>query len=290
MESKVIKIGSRASKLAVIQSRMIMDRIKDIFPKVKLELVTLTTTGDKILDKTLDQIGGKGLFLKELDEALLDRRADICVHSLKDVPVEEDPELPIGAYFGGEYPGDVLVLPKGKTDINKDLAVGCSSSRRTLQFQKLYPDLTVKPIRGNVLTRLEKLDRGEFGGLILAEAGLVRLGLEDRISYRFSYDEIIPAAGQGIIAVQSRKGEFRELLSKLNEPEAQLRAKTERLLSQKLGGDCSSPIGCFAEFEKDEILLRGFYGSGEISKSESVKGSKKDAFTLAEILADKLKK
>lgn len=175
-----IRIGSRASRLAVVQSELVMAEIRKILPEADLELVTMKTTGDKILHKTLDKIGGKGLFLKELDAALLTGQVDICVHSLKDVPVTENPALPIGAYSVRELPADVLVFPKGTSHWNPALPVGCASARRKMQFQQLYPEAVIQPVRGNVLTRLEKLDSGEYGALILAEAGLKRLGLSDR--------------------------------------------------------------------------------------------------------------
>lgn len=290
MGNKIIRIGSRASRLAVIQSELVMAQIRKIAPDVTLELVTMTTTGDKILNKTLDQIGGKGLFLKELDSALQEHRVDLCVHSLKDVPAEEDPAMPIGAYSARETPWDVLVLPEGVTELNPSLPVGCASARRIVQFQKLHPELEVKPVRGNVLTRLEKLDSGEYGALILAEAGLTRLGIAERISYRFSPEEMIPAAGQGIMAVQGRAGEFTDILEKLNDPDAELCAKTERLLSRELEGDCSSPIGCFAETDGEEMLLRGFYGAREVPRSGMISGKKTEAVQLAKMLAEQLKK
>ena len=193
MKPQRIRIGSRASRLAVIQSEWVMQQIHQIAPEIQLELVTMQTTGDKILHKTLDQIGGKGLFLKELDAALLANEVDLCVHSLKDVPVLENPALPIGAYPKRAPACDGMVLPKQQSfaDWNQSLPVGSASSRRTLQFQMQYPACIVHPIRGNVLTRLEKLDRGEYGALILAEAGLQRLGLEHRITRRFSPTKIV---------------------------------------------------------------------------------------------------
>ena len=148
---ETIRIGSRASRLAVIQSELVMAEIRRIQPAVKLELVTMKTTGDKILNKTLDKIGGKGLFLKELDAALLEKQVDICVHSLKDVPAQENPLLPIGAYSGREAPADVLVFPQGQTRRDPALPVGCAGARRAMQFQKLFPDAVIKPVRGNVL-------------------------------------------------------------------------------------------------------------------------------------------
>jgi hydroxymethylbilane synthase len=286
---KVIRIGSRASRLAVIQSEIIMQEIHKVNPLLKLELVTMKTTGDKILNKTLDKIGGKGLFLKELDEALMSGRVDICVHSLKDVPVQENPDYPIKAYSSRELPYDVLVFPKGKNKIDKSLPVGCSSARRILQFKNLYPDIDIKPVRGNVLTRLEKLDSGQYSALILAEAGLARLGLQGRISYRFSPDEIIPAAGQGIIAVQTRAGEFDELMMRINNRDSEIRAKTERYLSKALGGDCSSPIASYSEIENNKIILRGFFEDNGNTFSCSLSGDIENNIYIAEKLAGILK-
>jgi hydroxymethylbilane synthase len=285
----IIRIGSRASRLAIIQSQQIMAQIHAIAPELQLELVTMTTTGDRVLDKTLDQIGGKGLFLKELDEALMAHRVDLCVHSLKDVPVEENPALPLGAFSKREYPADVLVLPLGKTTLDPKLPVGCASARRTLQFQKLYPHLTLQPVRGNVLTRLGKLDGGAYSALILAEAGLMRLGLSHRISRRFSPEEMVPAAGQGVLAVQSRAGEYTGLLAQLNDPEAALCARTERHLSQQLEGDCTAPIGCYATYHGHTLSLRGFYGTPQIARSGQITGAAEDAMLLAEQLAQNLK-
>ena len=164
---KKIRIGSRESRLAVIQSEMVMDYIKNQCPEYEPELVTMKTTGDKILDRTLDKIGGKGLFVKELDAALLDGRSDLSVHSLKDMPAEIPEELPLIGFSMREDPRDVLVLPEGVTELDFSKPVGCSSQRRMLQFQKLYPQAVFAPIRGNVQTRLAKLDSGEFSATCL---------------------------------------------------------------------------------------------------------------------------
>ena len=201
-----IRVGSRESKLAVAQSLLVMEAIRQAHPEVDLELITMKTTGDRILDRTLDQVGGKGLFVKELDRALLDGRVDITVHSMKDLPMELDPRLPLAAVSRREDPRDVLVLPAGAAEWDRKKPIGCASARRKLQLQRLYPGCQVLPVRGNVLTRLEKLDRGEYGALVLASAGLRRLGLEHRISRYFSTDELLPAAGQGVLAVQCRAG------------------------------------------------------------------------------------
>ena len=183
---KTIRVGSRDSRLAVIQSEIVIAAIREYDPSISVELVTMKTTGDMILDKSLDKIGGKGLFVKELDAALLDGRVDITVHSSKDLPMDIDPRLPLIAFSRREEPWDALVLPSGISEINPALPIGCSSARRTLQLRTLYPSIPVAPVRGNVQTRLRKLDGGEYSALVLAFAGLKRLGLESRISRVFS--------------------------------------------------------------------------------------------------------
>lgn len=285
---KKIRIGSRASKLAVVQSTLVMQQIQQIFPEAELELVTMKTTGDKILHKTLEQIGGKGLFLKELDAALLAGQVDICVHSLKDVPVQENPDLPVSAYIASTATQDTLVLPKGATEWDSQLPVGSASARRALQFQALHPSCQIQPIRGNVLTRLEKLDSGKYGALILAEAGLERLGLADRISYRFSPEEMVPAAGQGVLAVQSRAGEFQTLLEKLNDTDAAFCAKTERLLLQTLDGDCTAPIGAHVVLQGEQMQLYGFYAENGIAAKKTCCGNRKEAAKLVAEMAAQL--
>lgn len=180
-KSKII-IGSRESKLAVLQSEMVRDYIKEKNPEMEVEILTMKTTGDIILDRTLDKVGGKGLFVKELDKALMDGRSILSVHSLKDMPMEVPEELPLLAFSRREDPRDVLVLPEGVSELDKSKPLGCSSLRRTLQLKKLYPDMEVKSIRGNLQTRLRKLDEGQYSALILAAAGLKRLGLESRIN------------------------------------------------------------------------------------------------------------
>ena len=193
MKDKIV-IGSRESRLAVIQSQMVLDFIKAHHPALDVELLTMKTTGDIILDRTLDKVGGKGLFVKELDRALMDGRSDLSVHSLKDMPMEVPKELPLVAFSKREDPRDVLVLPKGVEKLDFSKPIGCSSQRRILQLKELFPEAEFQSVRGNVLTRLQKLDSGEYGALVLAAAGLKRLGLEDRISQYFEPEEIIPAA------------------------------------------------------------------------------------------------
>lgn len=288
---KTIKIGTRESKLAVIQAEMVADYIRENCTDREPELVTMKTTGDKILNKTLDKIGGKGLFVKELDATLLDGRSDISVHSLKDMPMEVSKELPLLGFSKREDPRDVLVLPKGKTELDKALPLGCSSARRILQLKKLFPDMEVKSIRGNVLTRLEKLDRGEYSALILAAAGLKRLGLEERISRYFTTEEMIPAAGQGILAVQGRQGEDYSYLESFFDEESTWCALAERSFVRTLNGGCSSPIAAYAVVHNGILKLTGLYAAeGSTSYvTGQIVGNPTEAETLGKKLAEQLK-
>ena len=287
-----IKIGSRESALAVIQSRMVMDAIARTVPDAELELVTMKTTGDRILDKTLDQIGGKGLFVKELDQALRDGRADFTVHSLKDMPMEVPWDLPLAAFSRREDPRDVLVLPEGITELDPEKPIGCSSRRRQLQLKALFPDMDIRPVRGNVQTRLKKLQDGEFSALVLAAAGLKRLHLEGRISRYFAPEEMLPAAGQGILAVQTRQGVDTACLAGVHDPDAACCALAERAFVRALDGGCSSPVAAYAVAEGEMLTLTGLYVSPDetVVRKGSLSGSRTAAETLGETLADKLKK
>lgn len=260
MKKKIV-VGSRDSKLAVAQTQLVMDLIKEANPEMELELVTMKTTGDKILNKTLDKIGGKGLFVKELDQALTEKKVDITVHSLKDLPMEVDENLPLLAFVKRGNPFDCLVMSKGKNldEIDRNLPVGSSSGRRNTQLGDLMAQVKTAPVRGNVITRLEKLDRGDFSCLILARAGLERIGLDNRISKTFTVDEMIPAAGQGILVVQGRKGEDYSWLEPVDNKEARVAAMTERAFVRTLDGGCTSPIGAYAKIDGNVIELNGFY-------------------------------
>ena len=242
----------------------------------------MKTTGDIIRDRTLDKIGGKGLFVKELDKALLEKRSDISVHSLKDMPMEVSEKLPLAAYSRREDPRDVLVLPKGRETMDKTKPIGCSSLRRILQLKELFPDMAFKSVRGNVLTRLRKLDDGEYGALVLAAAGLKRLGLEERISRYFTVSEIIPAAGQGILAVQGRAGEDFSYLADFQDQEAAWAAIAERAFVRYLDGGCSSPVAAHGQVQGEELNLLGLYYDEETGKYK--RGSKKGSVSMAEEL------
>ena len=286
-----LRIGSRESRLAVIQSRMVMEKIAKAEPAAELELVTMKTTGDKILDKTLDKIGGKGLFVRELDQALREERVDFTVHSLKDMPMEVPEDLPLAAFSSREDPRDVLVLPDGTTEIDRSKPIGCSSRRRQLQLKKLFPDMAIEPVRGNVQTRLAKLEAGQFSALVLAAAGLKRLGLEERISRYFSVEEILPAAGQGILAVQTRKGMNTDCLRLVQDKESACCARAERAFVRALNGGCSSPVAAHAVVEGTLLTLTGFYVSADerIQRKGSIRGSAADAEMLGKALARQLK-
>lgn len=286
-----IVIGSRESKLAVLQSEMVRDYIEEKNPELEAEILTMKTTGDIILDRTLDKVGGKGLFVKELDKALMDGRSVLSVHSLKDMPMEVPEELPLLAFSRREDPRDVLVLPEGVTELDKNKPLGCSSLRRTLQLKKLYPDMEVKSIRGNLQTRLRKLDEGQYSGLILAAAGLKRLGLENRINRYFTADEIIPAAGQGILAVQGRKGEDYGFLDGYCDADAWAAGSAERAFVKLLDGGCSSPVAAHAEVYGEEIYLRGLYYNEKDGSyvTGTLRGQRKDAEKLGRELAETLR-
>ena len=289
--TKVI-IGSRESKLAVLQSEMVKSYIEENnSPEITVDILTMKTTGDIILDRTLDKVGGKGLFVKELDRALMDGRSNLSVHSLKDMPMEVPEELPLLAFSKREDPRDVLVLPEGVTELNPEKTLGCSSLRRTLQLKKLYPEMEVKSIRGNLQTRLRKLDEGEYSGLILAAAGLKRLGLEARINRYFTPDEMIPAAGQGILAVQGRKDQDYSYLKGYCDRNAWMAGSAERAYVKYLDGGCSSPVAAFAEVSGDEIFIRGLYYSEATGKwlTGQIKGSAGKGTELGIALAKQLK-
>lgn len=286
-----ITVGSRESKLAVIQSNIVIDALKKSHPEIDVELLTMKTTGDKILYKTLDKIGGKGLFVKELDKALMDGRADLTVHSLKDMPMQVSEDLPLIAFSKREDPRDVLVLPNGVDKLDRSKPIGSSSKRRQLHLKKLYPDMEVKPIRGNLQTRLKKLDDGEFSAIVLAYAGLKRLGLENRVSKVFSPSEMVPAACQGILAVQSRTDFDASLLSDFNDEDTKSIAMAERSFVTELDGGCSSPVAAFAEIENDSITLTGFYvDEYENQLTKTVTGPMKDGVALGRQLAQNMKR
>lgn len=252
-----LRVGSRESRLAVIQSEMVIDAIRRWDPSIEIELVTMTTRGDQILDRNLDKIGGKGLFIKELELALMEEEVDLTVHSLKDMPMDISEELPIVAMSEREDPRDALILPVGALEIDFRKPIGCSSSRRMLQLSQMYPQAAFEPIRGNIQTRLHKLDSGDYGATVLAVAGLKRAELENRISRIFEPEEMLPAACQGVLAVQAKKGFDASCLKGFADRKATVEALCERSFVRALDGGCTSPVAAYARIKGDRINLTG---------------------------------
>ena len=280
-----LRIGTRDSKLAVVQTELFVQALGRVRPEIETEIVAMKTTGDKILDRTLDQVGGKGLFVKELDQALLEGHVDLTVHCVKDLPAELNPQLPLIAFSPREDPRDALVLAPGMEEADLSLPVGSASPRRRIQLEKLFPGCRVEPARGNVLTRLQKLDSGQYGALVLAVAGLRRLGLENRVSRVFAPEEMLPAAGQGILAVQARADFDPSILSPLNNNEAELCALAERAFLQTLDGGCSSPVAAYARIQQGQIVLRGLYWDEQGWEIQQTQGPAEQGPQLARRLA-----
>ena len=255
-----IKIGTRKSKLALAQTKMVADRISKVFPETEIQIINISTTGDKILNKPLAAIGGKGVFVSEIESALINGEIDIAVHSAKDLPLCLENNLEIsGVLKRGNY-RDVLVTKSGVSiDNQSDFAVGTGSLRRRLNFKKLYPNATFKDIRGNVDTRLKKLENGEYDGIILAAAGLERLGydLDNRFNLKyFDYNDFLPAPCQGIIAIESRKSDFATpVINKINDINTFYSFETERYILKLLNADCGMPLGVYSFIKDDKITV-----------------------------------
>ncbi len=265
-----LRIGTRSSTLALVQADIIASAVKKSMPDAEIIIVPITTSGDKNLSPfSSDPKGIKGLFTQEIENSLRNGEIDLAVHSLKDLPVNISSDLPIVAYSKRDDPRDVLVSTKNIS------VIGTSSSRRRAQVERLYPDAKILPVRGNIETRIRKLDNGEFDALILSAAGLKRLGLSRRITKFFTVDEIIPAPAQGIIACQGREGENYCYLEEVDNKISRLSAIAERSFSRTLGAGCNIPAGAYAEIDGDTLTLRGFFGrsavmSGKVSEAESI--------------------
>ena len=285
-----IRVGSRDSALAVVQSKMAIAAMQNVCPETGFELITMKTTGDKVLDRPLDAVGGRGLFVKELDQALYEGRCELTVHSLKDMPLCPPEELPVLALLEREDCRDVLVLREGLSELPAHPVIGTSSHRRVLQGQRLFPDAEFKGIRGNLNTRLRKLDSGEYDALILAAAGLIRLGFADRISRYFSVEEMIPSAGQGILAIQGRRDRELPFVKMVHSEESAVLTRAEQGFVATLGGGCSSPTAASAVLENGKIKLRGLYykeETGEVCIG-SIEGDAEKAAELGRKLAEQL--
>lgn len=286
-----IRIGSRDSRLAVIQAEFVMKEIKKAHPELTLELVTMKTTGDKILDKRLEEIGGKGLFVKELDRALLDGRIDLSVHSLKDLPMEIPKDLPLAVFSKREDPRDAIIIKGGHSRIEPAGITGTSSRRRILQLKSLYQKMQFQMIRGNLQTRLRKLEEEPFDQIVLAAAGLKRMKMDGDIFHIFSPEEMIPAAGQGILAIQARAGYDVSFLACVKNRESEIAALAERSFVSALQGGCSAPIAAYAQIAGMQLKLSGLYAEENRERfvRGDIVGDVDHAEQIGERLAEKLR-
>lgn len=294
MPVDLIRIATRESPLALWQAEFVKAEILRRHPEITIELVGMTTKGDIILDTPLAKIGGKALFVKELEVAMLENRADIAVHSMKDVPMEFpqglglvvicEREDPTDAFVSNNY-GSVDELPRGAR-------VGTSSLRRQCQLRSLRPDLEIGDLRGNVGTRLSKLDRGEFDAIILATAGLLRLKLSSRIQQRMSPLVSLPAGGQGAVGIECRNGDtdLIALLQELHHPDTADRVVAERAVNTRLNGGCQVPIACYAELEGEQLFLRALVGEPDGTRLLrcEMRGARTEAEQLGIAVAENL--
>ncbi|WP_432401676.1 hydroxymethylbilane synthase [Wukongibacter sp. M2B1] len=279
MERKEIIIGSRGSKLALVQSNLVIDELKKYYPEIEFKIKEIKTKGDKILDKTFDKIGGKGLFVKEIETALLNGDIDIAVHSMKDVPSEFPNGLEISAITQREDMRDVLITKEDRDfySLKNGARIGTSSLRRGAQLKNLRNDIEIVPVRGNVQTRIKKIEELDLDGVILAAAGLSRLGLEEQISYYFNIMDIIPAVGQGALGIETRKDDelVKKIVSKINDDTTSIAIKAERMFMKVLNGGCHVPIGAFAYIEEEKLKMVGTVASIDGEKQIKVSGEDK---------------
>ena len=290
----LVRIATRKSALALWQANFVKAELEAAHPGLQVELVPMSTQGDKILDTPLAKIGGKGLFVKELETAMLEGRADIAVHSMKDVPVDFPEGLMLHTICQREDPRDAFVSNTYQqlADLPQGAVVGTSSLRRQCQIKAMRPDLQIKDLRGNVNTRLAKLDAGDFDAIILASAGLIRLGFEARIASFLAVDTSLPANGQGAVGIECRSDDLavQQLLAPLEHQETRICVLAERAMNRKLQGGCQVPIGAFAVLQHNELWLRGLVGQldgSEILRSE-IKGEATQAEELGTQLAEQL--
>jgi hydroxymethylbilane synthase len=291
---KIIRIGTRGSPLAVWQAEWVRSQLLTLYPERPLEVVKIKTTGDKILDVPLAQVGGKGLFVKEIETALLEGRVDLAVHSMKDMPAEVPPGLCIGAVPERENPLDVLISRKGHLfgDLPKGARVGSSSLRRGAQVRYARPDITVHPLRGNLDTRLRKLETEGLDAVIVAAAGVKRLGLETRITEYIRETLMLPAIGQGALSIEVRKDDeaIRSLIAPMDHRETRLAVESERAFLARLEGGCQVPIAGHARVIEDRIELTGLVAEvdGSVLLRETVNGPCDRGESLGVELADRL--
>ncbi len=289
-----IKVGTRGSKLALAQTNWVIGKIREKHPGLEIETVIIKTKGDKITDVPLAKVGGKGLFVKEIEEALLRHDIDLAVHSMKDVPTELPEGLEIAIIPERESPYDVLISRNGKglSDLPKGAKVGTSSLRRAAQIRARYPELTIENLRGNLDTRLRKLAEGLYDAIIVAEAGLLRLGLGDTPRERLSPEVMLPAIGQGALAIEVRRddAELKEALSFLHHKETAVCVAAERAFLAALGGGCQVPLAAHAVLEDGKLLLKALIADpeGRTILRDRAAGSPSQAEEMGRSLAETL--
>ena len=290
MLEKTLKIATRQSPLALWQANYVKDRLQQLYPDLTIELVPMVTKGDVILDSPLAKIGGKGLFVKELENALLTKEADIAVHSMKDVPMQFPEGLGLAVICKREDPRDAFVSNSYRTfaELPQGAVVGTSSLRRQCQLKALRPDLDIRSLRGNVGTRLSKLDNGDYDAIILASAGLIRLGLADRIASFIDVEQSLPAAGQGAVGIECRTDDMQvqALLAPLADAETTYCVRAERAMNNHLQGGCQVPIGGYAVLQQGQLYLRALVG--DIDGSRIIRAEGKSAVENAEVLGVKI--
>lgn len=292
--SKIV-IASRESLLAMWQANFIKDRLSELYPQTEISILGMTTQGDQILDVTLSKIGGKGLFIKELEQALADGRADIAVHSMKDVPMNLPTGFTLAAITEREDPRDAFVSNQYRSlsELPAGSIVGTSSLRRESQLRARFPQLRIQPLRGNVQTRLRKLDEGQYAAIILAAAGLKRLDLTYRITALLEPEQSLPAVGQGALGIEclDNRLDLVHLMQPLHNKETAQCVEAERAMSRVLGGSCQVPLGGFAQIADDVLTLRGFVATpdGEKIISDELSGKPEAGLALGEQLAKNLK-
>ncbi len=291
---KTLRIATRKSPLALWQAEHVKARLRQAHPGLDVELVTFSTQGDKILDTPLAKIGGKGLFVKELEVALLDGRADIAAHSMKDVPMDFPDGLFLSTILPREEPCDAFVSNRFERidELPQGAVVGTCSLRRRCQLLGRRPDLVIRDLRGNVNSRLSKLDNGDYDAIILACAGLLRLEMGERITQRLPADWILPAVGQGAVGLEAREGDetVLSLLAPLDDVDTHDRVRAERALNRRLEGGCQVPIASFAELDGDQLHLRALVGEPDGSRiiDGEIRGHRNEGETLGTRLAEQL--
>jgi len=286
MFEKTLKIATRQSPLALWQANYVKDCLQQLYPDLIVELVPMVTKGDVILDSPLAKIGGKGLFVKELENALLNKEADIAVHSMKDVPMQFPEGLGLAVICKREDPRDAFVSNSYRTftELPQGAVVGTSSLRRQCQLKALRPDLDIRSLRGNVGTRLSKLDNGDYDAIILASAGLIRLGLADRIASFIEVEQSLPAAGQGAVGIECRTDDVqvKQLLAPLADAETTCCVLAERAMNNHLQGGCQVPIGGYAVLQQGQLYLRALVGN--VDGSQIIRAEGKSAVKNADVL------